>query len=209
MKRSFKYRLYPTPKQADTLTAMLDDFCALYNAALESWIDAYRKGVKLTYHAQAADLKVLRAECPEFARWSHTAKQQVLRRLDKAYKAFFARLKRGEKPGFPRFKARSRWDTAEFTVGDGCRLQGNRLRVVGVPGGIKLWWHRSIPEAGKIKHAKLTRNGGQWQVCFSIELPDVDPRPVEQPIGIDLGLENFYATSLGETVALPKWYQDG
>jgi putative transposase len=35
--------------------------------------------------------------------------QDVLARLDKAYPAFFARIKRGEKPGFPRFQGRNRW----------------------------------------------------------------------------------------------------
>lgn len=113
---------------------MLLCFCRLYNAALESRIDAYRKaGVTISYNEQAAGLKEIR-ECDEqYRQFSHTAKQKVLKRLDKAYRAFFARIKRGQKAGFPRFKASARFNTAEFTYGDGLRLQGNRLRIVGIP----------------------------------------------------------------------------
>lgn len=209
MLRTFKYRLYPRPAQEAALTALLGDFCSLYNAALESRIDAHRKGANLTYGAQAAELKVLRSECPEFARWSHTAKQHVLRRLEKAFRAFFGRLKTGKKAGFPRFQARSRWDTAEFTFGDGLRLHGNRLRIVGIPGGIKIWWHRAIPDRGKIKHAKITRNGGCWFVCFSVESADAEPAPIENPLGLDMGLDAFIARSDGETVNAPRFFREG
>lgn len=209
MLRTFKYRLYPRPTQEAALTALLGDFCSLYNAALESRIDAHRKGVKLTYGAQAAELKVLRVECPEFARWSHTAKQHVLRRLDKAFRAFFSRLKAGKKAGFPRFQARARWDTAEFTFGDGLRLHGNRLRIVGIPGGVKIWWHRSIPDQGKIKHAKITRNSGRWFVCFSVETTDAEPAPIINLLGIDVGLDSFIACSDGETVKAPRFFREG
>ena len=209
MLRTFKYRLYPRPAQDAALTALLGDFCSLYNAALESRMDAHRKGVNLSYGAQAAELKVLRTEFPEFARWSHTAKQHVLRRLDKAFRAFFSRLKTGKKAGFPRFQARARWDTAEFTFGDGCRLQGKRLRIVGVPRGIKIWWHRAIPDRGKIKHAKITRNGGGWFVCFSVETANAQPAPIINPLGIDMGLDAFIACSDGETVKAPRFFREG
>ncbi len=209
MLRTFKYRLYPRPNQDAALTALLGDFCSLYNAALESRIDAHRKGVNLTYGAQAAELKVLRTECPEFSRWSHTGKQHVLRRLDKAFRAFFSRLKTGKKAGFPRFQARSRWDTAEFTFGDGLRLHGNRLRIVGVPGGIKIWWHRAIPDQGKIKHAKITRNGGHWFVCFSVETIDAEPAPIINPLGIDVGLDALIACSDGTIVKAPRFFREG
>ena len=209
MLRTFKYRLYPRSNQDAALRAMLGDFCSLYNAALESRIDAHRKGVNLTYGAQAAELKVLRVECLEFARWSHTAEQHVLRRLEKAFRAFFSRLKAGKKAGFPRFQARARWDTAEFTFGDGCRLQGNRLRIVGIPGGIKVWWHRSIPESGRIKHAKITRNNGKWFVCFSVETANAEPAAIVNPLGIDVGLDAFIACSDGTTVKAPRFFREG
>jgi putative transposase len=106
MPLSYKYRLYPTQTQQSALAEMLQDFCWLYNAALEQRIDAQRKrGISLGYTWQANELKAVRELCYGFERWSFSAEQQVLRRLDKAFKAFFRRCKAGEKPGFPRFRA--------------------------------------------------------------------------------------------------------
>lgn len=61
MIRSHKYRIYPTASQSEKLGEMLLCFCRLYNAALESRIDAYRKaGVTISYNEQAASLKEIR-----------------------------------------------------------------------------------------------------------------------------------------------------
>ncbi|MBA0085555.1 MAG: hypothetical protein HRJ53_11215, partial [Acidobacteria bacterium Pan2503] len=55
--------------------------------------------------------------------------QDVLRRLDKTFQAFFARLRRREKPGFPRFRSFRRYDSITFpSYGDGCRLLEDDLR---------------------------------------------------------------------------------
>jgi len=123
---SYKYRLEPNRTQAMALSEMLADFCGLYNAGLQQRIEAYRRrSVSVTYKMQAAELKAAREAAPELARWSFSAEQQCLRRLDKTYKAFF---RRGY--GFPRFRAKARYHAAEFRVGDGLtiRKSGKRLR---------------------------------------------------------------------------------
>jgi putative transposase len=98
---SYKYRIEPTSSQAVALTAMLADFCDLYNAGLQQRIEAYRRrGISVTYEMQATELRAVRAECASLSQWSFSAQQQVLRRLDKSFKAFFGRIKRGETPGF-------------------------------------------------------------------------------------------------------------
>lgn len=209
MIRSHKYRIYPTAAQSAKLDEMLLCFCRLYNAALESRIDAYRKaGVTISYNEQAASLKEIREFDEQYRQFSHTAKQKVLKRLDKAYKAFFSRVKRGQKAGFPRFKASARFNTAEFTYGDGLRLQGNRLRIVGIPESVKVRWHRELPAGCKPKAATLSRRDGKWFVCIQFETADVVPTIPECVIGIDMGLSSFIATSEGETLALPQFTKD-
>src|SRR3546814_7151548 len=106
---------------------MLRDFCGLYNAGLQQRIEAYgRRGVSLNYGMQAGELKAVRACHEGLARWSFSAEQQVLRKLDKAFRAFFGRLKRGDKVGFPRFRASARYHAAEFRVGDGLTLRDRK-----------------------------------------------------------------------------------
>jgi putative transposase len=97
MRLSYKYRLYPTKAQDAALTGMLGAFRDLYNAALDQRIQAYRRrDVALRYGQQAGELKAVRAADERLAAHSFSAEQQVLRRLDKAFAAFFRRLKVGE-----------------------------------------------------------------------------------------------------------------
>lgn len=199
---SYKYRINPNGTQAALLSEMLADFCQLYNAALEHRILAYRKGVSIKAHEQITSLPVIRRDLPHIGRWSATAEQQVMRKLDKAFQAFFGRIKRGDKAGFPRFKARDRYHAADFRVGDGLCIRRNRkLTVVGVPGEIKVRWHRELPS--EPKSAILTRQAGKWYVVFHVEVAPVE-RASPGAVGIDLGLTSFVALSNGETVSRPN-----
>src|ERR671927_224607 len=175
MRLSYKYRLYPNRAQIAALEGMLGAFCDLYNAGLQQRIEAYRRQSKtLGYADQANELKAVRAVDDRLAGYSFSAEQQVLRRLDKAFKAFFRRLKaRKGKAGFPRFQAKSRFDSAEFRVGDGLTIRrSKRLRIIGVPGEIKVKWHRDILAEAKVSAAVLCRNAGRWYIVFQGEVPD-------------------------------------
>lgn len=205
---SFKYRLFITATQEDALTEMLGAFCDLYNAGLQQRIEAYRRqGISLRYGNQAAELKAVRAADERLAGYSFSAEQQVLRRLDKTFSAFFGRVKRGAKPGFPRFRAKARFDSAEFRVGDGLTIRkSKRLGIVGIPGEIKVKWHRDLPADAKLGAAVISRKAGKWYVCFQVELPDAERADREfAPVGIDLGLTSLAALSTGETVPTPQF----
>lgn len=203
-KLSYKYRIEPNKAQGAALDAMLRDFCGLYNAGLQQRLEAYqRRGVSVSYKMQADELKATRCAAPELARWSYTAEQQVLRKLDITFAAFFDRCKKGKKPGFPRFKASLRYHAATFRVGDGLTICKNgRLGFVGVDGDIKVRWHRQLPS--KPKSAVLTRQNGKWYVVFHVEVAAVE-RASTDSVGIDLGLTSLIALSNGETVARPNW----
>src|SRR3954453_5320460 len=133
---AYKFRVRPNRTQDAALGSMLDAFRDLYNAGLQQRIEAYRRrGTSLRYLDQANELKAVRLADERLARFSYSAEQQVLRRLDKAFAGFFRRLKAGQKPGFPRFRGRDRWHAAEFRVGDGLTLRkGGRVPAVGVRG---------------------------------------------------------------------------
>lgn len=200
---SYKYAIKPNRAQSAALSEMLRDFCQLYNAGLEHRIEAYRKGVSVKVNEQIVTLPVIRRDIPEQSRWSCTAQQQALRKLDKSFKAFFGRITRGAKAGFPRFRAAARYHAADFRVGDGLTIRkSGRIGFVGVPGEIKVRWHRDMPS--KPKSAILTRQAGKWFVVFHVEVESVD-RAGPDSIGIDLGLTALVALSNGETVARPGW----
>jgi putative transposase len=195
---SYKYRIEPNRSQGAALVDMLRDFCSLYNAGLEQRIDAYqRRGISVTYRMQADELKAVRCAAPELTRWSFSAEQQVLRRLDKTFKAFFRRGK-----GFPRFRASARFHAAEFRVGDGLCIKKDRITVVGLGGAIKVRWHRELPS--KPVSAILTRQNSKWYVIFHVEVKAVE-RASPDSVGIDFGLTSLIALSNGETEPRPNW----
>src|SRR3712207_1442594 len=126
---------------------MLDTHRRLYNLALRDRRDTYEAdGRTVSYGEQSARFKRSRAYLPGFAATNFSSAQATLRRLDKAFRAFFRRAKAGECPGYPRFKSEDRFKTVEFpSYGDGCRLKdnGGRLYIQHV-GEIKVKLHRPI-----------------------------------------------------------------
>jgi len=213
MRRSYKFLIRPTVKQAAALVSMLEDHRELYNAALEHRKGAWqRAGVTILYGDQSADLKHIRRADPNGqGRWSFCSQQATLRRLDKAFAAFFRRVKAGDKPGYPRFKGRGWFDTVEWPEdGDGCRWDSQpgdqvRVRFQGV-GHVKVNQHRLV--RGTVKTVSVKREGRRWYVILSCDNVPEELLPVTGAVtGIDMGVVSFLTTSEGTHVANPRYLQ--
>ena len=207
MRQAFLYRLYLNETQSDKLENLLHLARQLYNAALQQRRDAWNYQHKsLNYYYQANQLKEVRNEIPEFMQLNFSATQDMLRRLDKSFKAFFRRVKNGDKAGFPRFKGRNRFDSITFpTYGDGIKVKGNHLYVQNV-GQLKIKMHRTL--VGEINTATIKRECGKWYVVFSNTV-EIEPLPVSDKIvGIDVGLNSFAVTSDGEFIANPRYLRE-
>jgi putative transposase len=201
-----KYRVYPTRKQTEALEAQLANACTLYNAAIQERRDAYRKShTSLNYYDQANQLKAIRAD-GSLGLANSSACQDVLRRVDKTFKAFFRRIKSGETPGYPRFKPRARFDSYTFpSYTDGCKVRVNgKLYCQGV-GELKVKWHRPIQ--GTIKTVTLKREAGRWFVCFAVSCDPVPLPESTESVGIDVGLEAFATLSDGTIIENPRFYR--
>jgi len=207
MRLTFKYRMYPAEPQALFLAGELREAAGLYNAALEERIGAWKTCHKsINYYDQANQLKAMRADgCLTLANFSCC--QDVLRRVDKTFKAFFGRVKRGDKPGFPRFRSFRRYDSITFpSYGDGCRLLDNgKLRVQGA-GHIKVKLHR--PLEGEVKTVTVKREAGRWFACFSVERDSAPLPATNREIGIDVGLNSFAVLSNGAEIDNPRHYRN-
>ena len=212
MRRTFKYRAYPTPTQAEALREQVNEACRLYNAALEERRSAWRmNGISLGYYDQANQLKDIRA-AGTVGIANFSACQDVLRRVNKTFVAFFGRVRAGEKRvGYPRFRSRLRYDSLTWpSWGDGCALRASgRLYLQGV-GDLKLKWHRPLPADATIKTVTAKRAAGRWYVCFSVQLPEPEPLPVSQlAVGVDVGLTTFAVLSDGSEIANPRHFRAG
>ncbi len=205
MRKAFKFRLFTNANQERELDIALETHRRLYNAYLDLRELAYSMyGVTLSYVDCSRWFRGQRATNPFFARINFSSAQATMRRLDRAFAAFYRRVKAGEKPGFPRFKGRDSFDSIEFPAyGDGIKRIGGKLRVTNVR-LIKVKRHRPIE--GKIKTVSLKREADRWYVVFSCDLDDVPIDPSRNPpVGIDIGLESFYTTSDGEREPNPRY----
>jgi putative transposase len=111
--KTFKEKLRPTPVQERALEDVLWRCRELYNAALEQRTTAWqRRRASVSRYEQEAELKAIRAEFPVYAAIHSHILQDVLARLEKTYQAFFRRVQRGEKAGFPRFVRHSKLSVA-------------------------------------------------------------------------------------------------
>src|SRR5215210_4832903 len=120
MRRTCRYRVYPNRLQSEALDAQLGEACRLYNGALQERRDAWRQARRsVSYYEQANQLKAIRAD-GSLALANFSACQDVLRRVDKTFRAFFSRVKAGRKAGYPRFRSRRRYNSLTFpSCGDG------------------------------------------------------------------------------------------
>ena len=114
--QTFQLRAYCTRDGYRRLDEVLAECATLYNAALQEWRDAYRmRGVSVSLYSQMRELTGVRHDDPEgWGSRDVRVGRGVLRRLDEARKAFFRRVKAGEKPGYPRFRSQRRWKTIEI-----------------------------------------------------------------------------------------------
>src|SRR6516165_3101699 len=107
VRKTFKYKLKPTPDQERILDRTLMLCRHIYNAAIEERREAWRKcGVSVGYYQQKAELPPIKAEMPEYGEVHSQVLQHVIQRVDRAFQAFFRRVKAGETPGYPRFHGR-------------------------------------------------------------------------------------------------------
>ena len=114
--KAYKYRLYASKTTIDKLEWTLHRCRKLYNAGLAERKEAWRMcKKKITYQDQQNDLPDIKENLrPEYQDIGAHVLQDVLRRLDKAYQAFFRRVKKGETPGHPRFKGQKWYDSFTF-----------------------------------------------------------------------------------------------
>ena len=229
--RAYKYRLYPTKKQTEKLQWTLDRARELYNAALQERRDAYEIKVKrhpnahdeatrkqltkehaLTYNQQATQLPEIKRVRPEYHDIHSQVLQDVLRRVDKAYNAFFRRIKEGKTPGYPRFQGYGRYESFTFPQ-SGFSLTEDQRVCLSKIGTIKVKFptgKKARPPVGEMKTCTIKREAMHWYVIFTCELEqDIVYHPSADAVGIDLGLLHFATLSDGSTIEHPRYLRNG
>ncbi|MFD0694704.1 RNA-guided endonuclease InsQ/TnpB family protein [Paenibacillus sp. GCM10027628] len=202
MQRTYKFRLYPTKEEQQNIHFALERCRLLYNRLLAERIVAYKQtGLSLTYYEQKATLPVRKRYIPELKNVHSQVLQNVVERLDKAYQAYFRRIKNGEKAGFPRFKPESQYNSLTYPQ-SGFSIEGKQLKLSKI-GDVHIRLHRQ-PQ-GTIKTCTIMVRNGKYYACFSCEVESQHLPASEKQIGIDLGVSHLAVTSDGDRIVSPKF----
>jgi len=208
-RKSYRYKLTPTPAQEQAMETTLWRCRTLYNCALEqrkTWWDR-GEGKSPTCYQQQAELPDLKAACSEFAEVNAQVLQDVLKRLDRSFQAFFRRTKAGEKPGYPRFHGRDRYHSFTYPqYGGGAVMDGGVLNLSKI-GRIPIRLHR--PLQGTPKTVTISREADGWYAVISCAGVPMQPLlPTGRETGIDVGLKVFLVTAHGLVIENPRHFRN-
>lgn len=205
MIKAYKFKIKCPSKAVVARFEQTLDLCReLYNAALQERRDAWKLNrINVSYLQQANQLGDIKVNRDDLGNVHSQILQDVLKRLDKTYSAFFSRVRKGEKAGFPRFKSANRYDSFCFPQ-SGFKLDGDKLTLSKI-GKVKIFLSR--PMVGKVKTCTIKREVSGWFAIFAVETTsEILPKTGKQ-IGIDAGIESFITLSDGKQIENHKYHQ--
>lgn len=166
--------------------------------------DAYKLNkTSISFHDQKNQLPEIKRIRTDLKGIYSQVLQDTLNRLDKTFKAFFARVKRGGKAGFPRFKGRHRYNSFCYPQ-SGFRLDGDKLTLSKI-GKVKIRLSRLMQ--GKVKTCTIKHEVSGWFVIFTVETEKEILQKTGKAVGIDVGIENFATLSNGEQIENFKYFE--
>lgn len=206
MIRAFKYKL---KRPGKSVIAKFENHLALcrelYNAALQERRDAYiLNKISLNYYDQANQLSEIKQSRGELKLIHSQVLQDTLRRVDKSFKSFFSRIKKGANFGFPRFKGKNRFKSFRYPQ-SGFELKGDKLKLSKI-GTVRIRLSRDIE--GKISTVTIIKDVDGWYVVFTVETEKCLLKPTGEAVGVDMGLESFVTLSNGEQIKCPQFLRN-
>ncbi len=226
---TFRYPVYPTQTQEQTLLKWLAHLCELQNSARHDRKVAWEtEGKKVSCNEQKNKLTVARKKYADFREVPQDMQVCALERTDKAYDGFYSRCEEGAaKKGYPRHRKRIRsmtWKLRKYpkvvqrktkdtdrkvikvrqTPIRETAWKHDRLKVPGL-GEVKIYMHR--PLQGDPKEVTLIKKASGWYAHISCELPDTPKVEPTDAIAVDMGTTHYLTTSEGEKEDNPRWYR--
>ena len=217
-----RYRIYPDAAQEQQLIEWIEICRGAYNYALreiKDWCDSrkclvdrcslekeYILSPEVRFPGaiqQLNNLPKAKKEFPRLGKVPSQVLQQVINQLHKGWEYF---QKRGF--GFPRFKKLGQLKSLLFPQFKENPVTSVHIKLPKI-GAISINLHRPIPTGFVVKQVRIMRKADKWYASISLQC-DVsvpDPTPHGHPIGVDIGLEKFLATSDGVLVKPPKFFR--
>jgi putative transposase len=219
---TYRYRIYPSVAQEHQFIEWMEICRRAYNYALReikdwcdsrkclvdrcSWEKEYILAAELNFPGEIQQLNSLPKAKKEFPRLSEVPSQvlqQAIKQLHKGWEYF---QERGF--GFPRFKKFGQFKSLLFPQFKENPITALHIKLPKI-GAIPINLHRPIPTGFVAKQVRILRKADNWYASISLQCDVSIPSPVPygHPMGVDVGLEKFLATSDGVLVKPPKFFK--
>jgi len=202
--KTMRYRIYPSKSQVHQLDKTLEGCRLYYNHLLDQRKNGWENDKK---HYTCFEQQKINKDFLNKSEYDIYAQiiQNVAVRIDLAYKAFFRRLKNGEKPGYPRFKSKDRYDSFTYPQ-RGWKIEDNYISLPKF-GKIKSVIHKKIE--GNIKTCTVKKESDKWYVIFVYETDyNETTSEADEAVGIDVGLSNFAIFSDETIISNPRFFKE-
>uniref|UniRef100_A0A8J7D1H2 Transposase n=2 Tax=Desmonostoc muscorum TaxID=1179 RepID=A0A8J7D1H2_DESMC len=217
---NYRYRIYPNITQKQSLFEWMDICRVAYNYGLreiKDWCNSrkcmvdrcsisheYIMAADLSFPSEVKQLNALPNAKKVFPRLTQVPSQvlqQAIKQLHRAWEGF---QKIGH--GFPRFKKFGQFKSLLFPQFKHNPVQGLHIALPKL-GLIPINLHRPIPNGFVVKQVRIINKADIWYASINIQcnVNVPDPMPHGHPIGVDVGIEKFLATSDGVRVISPKF----
>ncbi len=219
---NYRYRIYPDATQEQALIEWMEICRSAYNYALreiKDWCDSRKclidrcsleKEYILTADLkfpnevyQLNNLPLAKKKFPKLSEVPSQVLQQAVKQLHRGWEYF---QERGF--GFPRFKKYGQFKSLLFPQFKKNPVTNFHIKLPKI-GAIPINLHRPIPLGFVVKQVRIMRKADKWYASVNIQcdvsIPDLMPHG--HPIGVDVGLSKFLATSDGVLVKPPKFFK--
>lgn len=201
MQKAFRYRIYPTEKQAEFLASQFGAVRFIYNHFLSNRKDEYLNNKKsLNYYDDAKSLTELKNK--DGYEWLYEINSQTLqaglRNLEVSYQNFFKKRAK-----FPRFHSRKNRQCIK--IPQHFKIEKNKLFIPKLKDGIEIVLHQSLPEKQTCCFISKTASG-RYYASFLCDI-EIEPlAKLDRIVGIDLGIKSLLVSSDGQTIENKKYY---
>ena len=203
VKRSYKYRFYPTPEQAEQLARTFGCVRYVYNRALAERSRAWTQEQRRVTQAETSRMLTQWKRDPETAWLAEPSKgplQATLRHLQDAYSRFW-----NKQAGYPKFKKKGRSKDSATYFRNCFTYRNGQIKLAKQSEPLDIRWSRPLPEDADPSQVTVSRDSaGRYYISILVDDTIAPHPPTDTTVGIDAGITTLYTLSTGEKVANPR-----
>jgi putative transposase len=203
VKRTFKYRFYPSEQQEQELLRTFGCVRLVYNKALEARTAAWYAEQRRVNYVETSAMLTEWKRSEELAFLSEVSSvplQQCLRHLQGAFVAFWEKRTR-----YPRFKSRKRGRASAEYTRSAFRWRNGELTLAKMVEPLAIVWSRPLPEGVEPSTVTVSRDAaGRWHVSILVETVVEHHAPTDRVVGVDAGITSLLTLSTREKIVNPR-----